>query len=64
MKAEEIRSIARSYQIGTKGLSKTNMIREIQRHEGNFACYASASSGDCDQSNCLWRKDCLAESKS
>jgi len=64
MKAEEVRSIARSHQIGIKGLSKANMIREIQRHEGNFDCYASAFSGDCDQSDCRWRKDCLTESKS
>ena len=63
MKAEEVRSIARGHRIGIKGLSKANMIREIQRHEGNFDCYASASSGECGQPDCLWREDCLVESK-
>jgi hypothetical protein len=63
MKAEEIRSIARSHQIGIKGSSKANMIKGIQRHEGNFDCYSSAFSGECDQSGCLWREDCLKESQ-
>jgi hypothetical protein len=63
MKAEEVRSIARIHQIDIKGLSKTNMIKEIQRNEGNFDCYASAFGGECDQSGCLWRVDCLKESQ-
>lgn len=59
MKAEEIRSIAQDRQIAVKGLSKANMIRKIQHHEGNFACYASTFRDECGQSGCLWREDCL-----
>ena len=62
MKAEEVRSIARSRQVSLGGLSKANLIRKIQQHEGNFCCFGSASGGDCDQSDCLWRDDCLTES--
>ena len=62
MKTDEIRSIARNRQVPVSGLSKANMIRKIQLHEGNFDCYASAFSDDCDQSDCLWREDCLKDS--
>jgi len=59
MKAEEIRNIAQNHQLAVKGLSKANMIRKIQLHEGNLACYASTFRDECGQSGCLWRNDCL-----
>ena len=39
------------------------IIRDIQKAEGNFPCYGTATAGKCDQSGCLWRKDCLSLSK-
>ena len=38
--------------------SKTDLIRALQRAEGNFSCFGTAG-GYCDQLTCCWRKDCL-----
>ena len=59
MKLEQIRAIARSHSIKPGNLSKIKLIRMIQAAEGNFDCYASASSGECDQMSCSWREDCF-----
>lgn len=44
------------------GISKTELIRSIQRAEGNFDCFGT---GDdyCDQFTCYWRSLCLAPKK-
>jgi len=59
MKFQDIRKFAKARGIKTGNLKKPELIRTIQRAEGNFDCYGSAISGYCDQLNCLWRKDCL-----
>lgn len=38
---------------------KTELIRQFQKLEGNFECYATAYNRACDQANCLWHDDCL-----
>jgi len=43
----------------TKGLRKAEMIKEIQRNEGNFDCFGTATDY-CDQMGCLFREDCLS----
>lgn len=60
MKLQDIRAIAKQHQVHSSGLSKTELIHQIQRQEGNFDCFGSASDGVCDQSGCLWREDCFA----
>lgn len=55
----ELMQIAMQCGIDPKGLTKTDLIRSIQRQEGNFDCFASVTAGICDQAMCLWRKDCL-----
>jgi hypothetical protein len=40
-------------------MKKENLIRSIQLAEGNFPCFGTATAGLCDQTNCLWRVDCL-----
>jgi hypothetical protein len=37
-----------------------NLIRSIQRAEGNFDCYRTGRQ-QCDQMNCFWRDHCLKE---
>ncbi len=64
MKLQEIKTIARAKGIKTVNIKKPDLIREIQKAEDNFDCYGSATSGFCEQSNCLWRKDCLEFIKS
>ena len=63
MNMQEIRSIAKGHGVKPGRLSKINLIHEIQRIEGNFDCFASASESYCDQYDCLWRKDCFAAAK-
>lgn len=63
MKMEQIRSIAKSHHIKPARLSKTELIKSIQSEEGNFDCFASASSGECDQAGCSWREDCFASAR-
>ena len=56
---EELLKLAEEFDISHGGLSNIELIRKIQQSEGNFDCYATASEGICDQSECLWRDDCL-----
>ena len=59
----EIRKIAQKHGIKTSKLNKTTLVREIQTSEGNFDCFASASSNNCDQLECIWQTDCLKLAK-
>jgi len=63
MNMQEIRTLAKDFGIKTSRMSKTNLIQAIQLSEGNFSCFASATSGDCDQVKCIWRDDCFAAAK-
>ena len=58
MRMQEIRSLAKSLGINSFGKSKVELIKEIQRKEGNFDCFGSAE-GYCDQVACLFRSSCL-----
>ena len=40
--------------------SKRDLIKAIQRAEGNFDCFGTAVDY-CDQLTCSWRKDCLVK---
>lgn len=64
MKMKEVREKAKALGLrNTFGLSKAELIRRIQRAEGNFDCFGTA--GDyCDQSECCFREDCLRPSSS
>lgn len=61
MNMQEIKSIAKYHNIKTAKLRKADLIHKIQQAEGNFQCYASAASGDCDQLDCIWRTDCFRD---
>lgn len=63
MVMQEIRDIARGNGIKPGSMSKAILVRTIQEQEGNYACYATAMSGECEQGGCLWRSDCLAADK-
>lgn len=60
MKLQDIRAIAKQHHIHHGGLSKAELIHQIQLQEGNFDCFGSACGGICDQAGCLWREDCFA----
>jgi hypothetical protein len=59
MDIKDVKRMARKHGIKTEKMKKGDIIRSIQRAEGNFDCFGSALSGDCSQDQCLWRKDCL-----
>jgi hypothetical protein len=44
------------------GISKTELIRSIQRAEGNFDCFGTAH-GYCDQSTCYWWSLCVIKKR-
>ncbi len=60
MKMQEVRAIAKGMGINSFGKTKADLIREIQRAEGNFDCYGSAQDF-CDQEECAFRDSCLQE---
>ena len=57
-KLQEVRKIARKMGIDTRNVTLTELIRAIQRAEGNKACYLSAQFLTCEEKGCLWRDDC------
>jgi hypothetical protein len=64
MKMQDIRNIAkeRGSKVGSR-INKTELIRSIQRAEGNADCFGTEHVNICGQTNCLWREDCLAIQK-
>jgi hypothetical protein len=59
MRLSEVEKKAKGLGIrDTWRLSKRDLIRTIQKKEGNFDCFATARKF-CDQLACSWRSDCL-----
>jgi hypothetical protein len=58
MKMQEVKAKAKAMKINSFGKTKVELIREIQRMEGNFDCYGRAE-GSCDQMECCFRESCL-----
>jgi hypothetical protein len=58
MKLEEIKEIAKSAGLTTRNAKKADIIRSIQRNEGNDDCYNTGYANECGQLSCLWREDC------
>lgn len=63
MNLQEIKEIAKTRGLKTTGLNKITLVQQIQLNEGNFACFATAACGECDQFGCMWRKDCFSLAK-
>ena len=63
MNLQNVREKAKDIGIKTSKMSKMDLIRSIQLSEGNFNCFATAGNGECDQMECIWRKDCFASAK-
>ena len=59
MTMKQIKDIAKEKGVKVGNMKKDNIIRAIQRAEGNFDCFGTAVAGVCDQMNCVWRDDCL-----
>ena len=59
----EIRRRARQAGISTRNRKKADLIRALQRAEGNFDCFGRAEDY-CDRFDCAWRDDCLKPARS
>ncbi len=60
MTLQEIKKIAKEKNIATdKKMKKADLIRTIQRQEGNPECFGKSTKDECAEISCLWRKDCL-----
>jgi len=58
MKLQEIKEMAQRMAIPAGKLKKSDLIRVIQRTEGNSDCFDSGRSAQCGQQGCLWADDC------
>jgi hypothetical protein len=58
MKIQKIIEIAKKKGVNYDNMSKTELIRAIQRAEGYSDCFARLNVNDCNQMNCLWRGEC------
>lgn len=58
MKTAEVKEIAKQLGIKVGQMRKTDIIRAIQKAEGNEECFASGKDDVCGQTDCLWREDC------
>jgi len=61
MNINEVRAIAKRWSVDARiGWSKKDIIRDIQIREGYAPCYATKEM--CEQ-DCLWKTDCLRETR-
>ncbi|MGB2998167.1 MAG: SAP domain-containing protein [Phycisphaerae bacterium] len=54
----DVRARAKTMGITTARKGKEDLIREIQRGEGNRDCYNRGESQTCGQVACTWRDGC------
>ncbi len=59
MKMQQVVEIGKKWNIPYRvGLSKQELIREIQMREGYTPCFRRESV--CEEKECLWKEDCLS----
>ena len=59
MNMQDLRKRAKAMGINPNKMNKADLIRAIQRAEGNIDCFATARVEDCGELGCLWRTDCM-----
>jgi hypothetical protein len=60
MRVAEIKAIAEERGIKAGKMKKEELIRAIQRDEGNSDCFGEGARVPCEQAGCLWFGDCQA----
>jgi hypothetical protein len=58
MLVKEIKEIASQRSIDVRKMKKAEMVRAIQKHEGNTPCFQTGAKENCGQFECMWREDC------
>jgi hypothetical protein len=61
MNMNEVRNRARAAGIAAGKIRKAELIRIMQRTEGNTECFGAEWRFDCSQLGCCWRNDCLTK---
>ena len=59
MKLQEVKAIAKRRGIDPGRMRKDELIKTLQRDEGNNDCFGAALSIGCSELDCCWREDCL-----
>ncbi len=59
MKVNEVKQKAKALGINWGKMKKAELIRAIQRAEGNTPCFGNSNNGNCPYTNCCFREDCL-----
>lgn len=59
MKIEKVRKKAKVLGINWGKMKKAELIRTIQKAEGNTPCFGNSNNGNCPYTNCCFREDCL-----
>ena len=59
MTLKEVKAIAKQRNLKVTNMKKTEIIKTIQKSEGNNVCFATGIANECVQLTCLWRQDCL-----
>lgn len=58
MKMDEIKEVAKGLGLKPGKMKKADLIKDIQKAEGNEDCYNSGKKDVCGQNVCAWREDC------
>lgn len=58
MKMPDIKKKAQAVGVNPAKFKKADLIRAIQKAEGNNACFGSGTSA-CPYMDCCWREDCV-----
>lgn len=58
MKVQVIKEMAQGMEITPGKKKKSELVRAIQRKEGNSDCFDTGCSAECGQDRCLWMLDC------
>lgn len=58
MKMQEVKEIAKNRGVKAGTMKKAELIKNMQRAEGNADCYDTGNAAECGQDECLWRDDC------
>lgn len=59
MTMDEVRVIAKQWNLKTANSNKADLIRSIQVANGNIGCFNTAAPANCLQTDCMWAVDCL-----
>jgi len=59
MNMKDVKMVAKDRGVNPGRMKKEELIRNIQKAEGNPQCFNTNFSNQCGQEECLWRGDCL-----